>query len=136
MDDSRPLPRWGECYDCRRQSPMYMVRNPVWAAAWPEYRRLRAYLKVEHPDENVYLLLCFPCLEARLKRKLTIDDFDLNIAINHGILLGFEIGLSHAMGHRQGTDSAHGSGGPSGEVDHHGHTHQGCLGEIRTSTER
>jgi hypothetical protein len=76
-----------------------MVRNSVWDAAWPEYHRLRAALKAQHPGVRFYLLLCFPCLEARLKRKLTIDDFNLNIAINHGILLGFEIGLRHAMGH-------------------------------------
>ena len=100
MDPERPpVANPGECYDCRHQSPMYMVRNPVWTAAWPEYRKLRSGLKAEHPDKEVHLLLCFPCLEYRLKRKLTIDDFDLNIAINHGILKGFEIGLLHAMGH-------------------------------------
>jgi hypothetical protein len=77
-----------------------MVRDSVWLTAWPDYLKLKDLLKADHPGENAHLLLCFPCLEARLRRKLTIDDFDLNIPINYGILLEFLIGLSHEMGHR------------------------------------
>jgi hypothetical protein len=35
-----------------------------------------------------------------LRRELTIDDFDLKLPINHGILIGFKIGLRHEVGHR------------------------------------
>lgn len=115
-----PIPQPGQCYDCRKQTPMYMARNDVWGEAWPGYLKLRTQLILQNQGVRVHLLLCFGCLSKRLGRALTIDDFDLDIICNQGIRLGFELGQHYEMGHRQGVGVVCGSGITSGTLDSSG----------------
>jgi len=125
--DRNPIPNFGECYDCRNQAVWYMVRNEVWGEAWPDYLKLRTQLRLQNQGKPVHLLLCFKCLSKRLGRELTIDDFDLNIVSNHGILLGFELGIQYEMGHRQGVGNLCGSGSTPGTLDSSGADPQGAV---------
>jgi hypothetical protein len=82
------------CYDCGDYDPGYMVHRSVWAQAVPEYHVVKRKLVKEFGGSKsplVHFLLCLPCLERRLGRRLTSDDFDLNLAINQGILYGTEL---------------------------------------------
>jgi hypothetical protein len=75
-----------------------MVLDKIWKKAVPNYIEIKKELKEKYPTEsksdiiNNSFTLCFPCLEIRLKRKLTIKDFNLSLPINYGIKLGFEMG--------------------------------------------
>jgi len=68
------------CIDCNINGFNYMVKNEVWEKAIPNYNELR---KV--PEEVNPVCLCIPCLEKRLNRKLTKDDFT-DVPINRSIL--------------------------------------------------
>jgi hypothetical protein len=94
------------CYDCKRGSEFYMVRRETWVRAWPEYDSLRREILAKRrellrdPDRafpvSKFLLLCFDCLERRLGRPLTVDDFDLDLIVNEPIRLGMRLGASSA----------------------------------------
>jgi hypothetical protein len=83
------------CYDCRGPAPSYMVRHAVWRRAMPDYHELKHVLAERHAGGDVLqraqaiIELCFPCLEARLKRSLRPEDFNLSIPTNAGIALGY-----------------------------------------------
>lgn len=55
-------PRLRPCSDCNGAQDIYMVHNDVWSLAC-------------HADREAPRLLCFACLEQRLRRRLTIDAF-------------------------------------------------------------
>ena len=65
---------WPHCDECRRIADFYMVKDEVW-------------LSVAPTRESI---LCFACLESRLGRPLTLDDFP-RLPINRGIRKGYEI---------------------------------------------
>jgi hypothetical protein len=92
-----------------------MVTKEVWDEAWPEYRALRSQLHRDTRDKadptrelrdtlpgsreelqkkmrehEVFLLLCFCCLEKRLGRNLRSTDFT-DVPINRPIFLGTQI---------------------------------------------
>ena len=85
------------CFDCLNFDGEYSVSDKVWLQAWPyarDHQRLmkrRALQLGLDPKIVVRQRLCFTCLEARLGRKLTIDDFQL-VPINAGIRFGFQLG--------------------------------------------
>lgn len=69
------------CHDCCSVYATYMAREKVWHAA------------IEHsPDKRAIRYLCLHCLERRLGRPLTIDDFT-SAPINDGIRLGHALGV-------------------------------------------
>lgn len=110
--------KMGECYDCTSTQDWYMLRDEVWNQAWPEdYSKLRTRLTLENQGKRVFICLCYDCLEKRLGRSLTIDDFDLGLPINSGIRMGFKLGLRDEMGHRQGVSVVCGSGSAGGALD-------------------
>lgn len=78
------------CHDCESDADNYMVKDLVWRRAFPDYKKVRFQLKVEGKDPRI--LLCFDCLEKRLGRLLTAEDFDLSVPVNAGIALGIRIG--------------------------------------------
>lgn len=90
-----------ECFDCRRPTDSYMVHNRVWLTAWPSYgadRRRGLDALVERLGDLTQARreyrgahLCFNCLERRLGRPLSPKDFDPDLPINRGILLGISL---------------------------------------------
>lgn len=83
------------CYDCRRASGSYMVKDKVWREAWPDYAVLKRSLVRRYKGTpewfRAHLVLCLGCLERRLGRNLTQDDFDLSLPINEGVALGLRM---------------------------------------------
>lgn len=83
------------CYDCKRAAGSYMVHRPVWDRAWPEYRELKRSLVSKYKGTpgwfRAHLELCLGCLEKRLGRPLSPDDFDLSLPINDGVRLGLSM---------------------------------------------
>ena len=63
------------CCDCKGINDDYMLRHEVWEKV--------AGLKI---------LLCLTCVQARLQRPLTRDDFDFSIPVNRTVLMGIRIG--------------------------------------------
>jgi hypothetical protein len=84
-------PKGYRCYDCGAWDDQYMVHKAVWDIAWPNYREDKvAALSLAFDtkeDWRRHLLLCFQCLEKRLDRPLTLDDFTL-VPINSSIFFG------------------------------------------------
>lgn len=72
------------CIDCKSSHDNYMVLNPVWKAACPDYVVLKKTRK--------HVNLCLACLESRLGRNLVAEDFT-SATINDAIRLGIRIGL-------------------------------------------
>lgn len=70
------------CFHCRRDYGGFWVHNHVWNAALP-------------PKERG-LLLCTYCLEARLGRQLTPEDFDFTVRGNDLVLLGIRMGMAQS----------------------------------------
>lgn len=68
-----------KCIDCKKHCGNYMVKNNVWEEAMPDYIE---YKKL--PDEINIVSLCLGCLEKRLNRKITINDFE-KVPINEPI---------------------------------------------------
>lgn len=82
------------CEDCAILPEHYMVRNEVWALAWPDYEeeRMRRRRQWRHDGTgSFFCLLCFACLEKRLGRKLTANDFNLELPINKPIAFGMRL---------------------------------------------
>lgn len=84
-----------KCYDCRRPAGSYMVHRAVWDRAWPEYRELKRSLVTKYRGTpewfRAHLELCLGCLEKRLGRPLSVEDFDLKLPINDGVFTGIRI---------------------------------------------
>jgi hypothetical protein len=66
------------CHDCRGLHHDYMVKRPIWALAVPP--------KLTH------IKICLHCLQQRLGRQLTPNDFDFTIVINKDLLFGCTMG--------------------------------------------
>lgn len=83
------------CYDCKGANDDYMVKPETWHEAWPSYSELKMKLLRENPSNRyrAFLGLCFSCIEKRLDRPLTPEDFDLDLPINRNIALGLRMGL-------------------------------------------
>lgn len=79
------------CADCqidtlRRDTDWYMVRNHIWESAWPG--SITTFAMYEADDDGVVPfseILCIDCLERRLGRKLTRDDFT-DAPVNNAVL--------------------------------------------------
>lgn len=92
-------PHWA-CWDCYATTDPYMVRDEVWLRAFSEYTELRLHLKPvltcktnkRDDDGEMRLVLCFNCLEYRLKRKLNIYDLT-DTPINRTLRRGAEMAL-------------------------------------------
>ena len=84
-----------KCHDCKGYPDEYMVKSHTWHEAWPSYTQEKRQLLRLHPPPHQYrafLLLCFSCLEKRLKRPLMSSDFDLDLPCNAAVRLGFYMG--------------------------------------------
>ena len=73
-----------------------MVHDTVWETAWPDHQAvLDALIAAYDPKathaQNVQTFLCLDCLERRLGRWLTADDFDFALPINDGIAIGLKV---------------------------------------------
>jgi hypothetical protein len=71
------------CHECGEFDGGYFVRCHVW-------RRYLALLREAGVATRRPLLCCIVCLDKRVGL-LTIDDFDLELPINHGIRFGLEL---------------------------------------------
>jgi hypothetical protein len=67
------------CADCPRSmwGEWYVTKRAVWEKAWPGTSLKSAFAPM--PWKH---FLCIGCLERRLKRKLTCDDFDMRRSHN------------------------------------------------------
>lgn len=75
------------CMECRRID-LYMVRDEVWMTAVPNYFRLRPSRR----REDLLTNLCLRCLEKRLGRPLTLQDFT-DTEVNDPIRFGWDMAL-------------------------------------------
>jgi hypothetical protein len=82
----------GRCYDCYNLHGMYMVKDHVWEAAWPDHKAVRQKLQALFPA-RVHLDLCLNCLILRLGRDITLDDLTEK-PVNDLIVLGYAMGLA------------------------------------------
>jgi hypothetical protein len=74
------------CHDCSAYpSDDYMVK----LATWDEAKGAHGTSRVRGNNEGI---LCLSCLEKRLGRELTQDDFDFSIPINRVIMFAFFMG--------------------------------------------
>jgi hypothetical protein len=79
------------CFDCSAlNNELYMVNDGIWNSVGMPSSNLIGLLWKNHieiamtlPGEGYYL--CLNCLERRLGRILTIDDFKPDIPANQGI---------------------------------------------------
>lgn len=85
----------GYCSDCNTYHPIYMVQDELWKTAWPEFVDLHKQLRLKQKELQVRgagMNLCIGCLERRLGRLLTIDDFTWAPA-NANVHLGYRMAL-------------------------------------------
>jgi len=81
------------CFDCNEENPHYMTSHEVWRQAFPNYREIKRQAMQDHPDSALkFILLCLSCLEKRLGRRLTREDF-ANVPINAGVMKAFDLGF-------------------------------------------
>lgn len=75
-ESEKPRPDYYICQDCRKHDPIpFMVEDDVWEAA------------------GLFDgIICPACLETRLGRKLTIQDFKAS-SMNNSIFLGYLMGI-------------------------------------------
>jgi hypothetical protein len=87
------------CFDCLDRNNGYTVHDRLWDLAWPhhEEHRQAMHMRAEQLNQQhrkmVRQFLCLPCLEVRLGRSLTIDDFD-DVPINRALRFGYRLGLT------------------------------------------
>ena len=96
------------CFDCHKVECTYMLKDEVWAEAWPTYAKdqeerefeIRSTHRSGAPDEMLWrlethgrLFLCFACLETRLGRALVLEDFSPmeEAPCNRAVFLGARI---------------------------------------------
>ena len=77
------------CVDCGADE-RYMLVNEAWHKAFPDYQEVRRKRKLEDPLNQT--CLCLMCVEKRLGRLLTIEDF-VNYPINKLIFWGHRIAM-------------------------------------------
>lgn len=108
------------CLGCGQLADMYKVKEEIWHQAIPleEERSIKAGAAFElwlHRCPNglsteeertlrrnlrPHIVLCFNCLERRLGRRLTLDDFTED-NINRPILLGYALANPHWWEHEE-----------------------------------
>jgi len=77
MEDVEELPEYLKCKDCGRGLPsLYMLEKGLWAQA----------SGTDH-DRNI----CIWCIEKRIGRPLTIDDFDRHVWVNELIFFAHKM---------------------------------------------
>jgi trehalose/maltose hydrolase-like predicted phosphorylase len=84
------LPVSMKCSACGGWDSVCMLQDAVWERVWPEHA-----VEVERDRQNntrTYRLLCFVCIETRLGRHLTENDFNKKVPINFPIMKGIRIG--------------------------------------------
>ncbi len=81
--------KWSRCADCNHLGDYYMLNNTVWEEAFPDYIEVKKKRRLEDPSASVQL--CLRCVEIRLDRFLTIDDFT-TAPVNDSIFFGYRIG--------------------------------------------
>lgn len=69
------------CLDCKGTPDLFMVSNEVWQSA-----------RLDPEKNDCTELICFGCLEKRLKRQLNIRDFPPTNNANRSVYFGY--GLS------------------------------------------
>ena len=80
---------WGyECRDCGRYGHGYMLEDDVWAAALSDEERRKDDPESDGYDPLSTLIICLPCVEKRLGRRLVPEDFT-NVPLNRPVLYGF-----------------------------------------------
>jgi hypothetical protein len=82
------------CWDCKLVHNSFMVKDPIWKQAFPDYAEQKKKLKEKYKEDKPFLVtihLCFTCVEKRLGRKLVPSDFNLLLPINYGIVKGMEM---------------------------------------------
>lgn len=81
-----PVPEFPSvnCRDCGRLDDDYMVTQETWCEAF----RVEV---VKSPRSAPKGKLCFDCLEKRLGRPLTIEDFRADLGANRSIFLGYSL---------------------------------------------
>lgn len=87
------------CYDCGIHCGNFMVKDSVWAEAFPEYEAVKARLERDYPGEDNraramrFVSLCVSCLYNRLGRTFDPEDFPRKIKMNDIIHAAYEAGL-------------------------------------------
>ena len=77
-----------KCVDCQKHCGSYMLKDPIWDLAVPEYVEFKAKMEkwsCGSSDMANLFRVCIKCVEKRLGRKLEACDF-LNVPINDVIL--------------------------------------------------
>ncbi len=77
------------CVDCGAED-RYMLVDAVWRKAFPDYHEVRRRRLEEDP--TVFTNLCMMCVEKRLGRTLTINDF-VEYPINKNIFWGYRLAM-------------------------------------------
>lgn len=86
------------CHDCGNLPPEYVVHDHVWLKAWPTYPqekalRVKKYKNARGNERNkLFLVLCLNCLEDRLGRSLSFEDFVPSLVVNQPFFKGVQIG--------------------------------------------
>lgn len=78
--DQRGDTRAFACFDCNGPITIINLLDSVWFAAWPTYKADKLAARQLYPKGSIYkdfnmLHLCLRCVEKRLGRQLTRDDF-------------------------------------------------------------
>ena len=74
---------------------MFQVKDPIWFKAWPFFVCYVSETKQRAKERGLLkpsFWLCFKCLENRLGRKLTIEDFSDALG-NEALRFGYNLGL-------------------------------------------
>ncbi len=79
-----------DCKDCSRYAYGFMLKDDVWLEALTQGE------KDEYPETTTIidrtkppLYVCLHCIEKRLDRKLTVDDFNKNTPLNRTVLYAY-----------------------------------------------
>ena len=82
--------RSANCKDCNRYAYGFMLKDDVWLEALTQEER------DEHPETTTAidpnkppLYICLHCVEKRMDRKLTVDDFNESTPLNRPVLYAY-----------------------------------------------
>ena len=83
-----------DCKDCDKYAYGFMLKDDVWLEALTqeerdEYPETTTTVTVIDPDKPP-LYLCLHCIEKRLDRKVTVDDFNEDAQLNRPVLFAYE----------------------------------------------
>lgn len=76
-------PKRFHCIDCNGHAEMYMIHDELWNSALPDWYEMKRV--------TGHIYCCFSCLEKRIGRELTKEDFT-NAPINDPIHFGIKLG--------------------------------------------